>query len=164
MAITGSSRSRLVFVVGGLAAVVGLVGCKSSGTSSTESAAPTVVTVAPGPTIAPAPPVSAPRVSPPTVAPAPAKAASSSASLPEYRPSTVISEAGEHTQLSSTDDVSKVNAFYAAALAKNGWKMTSQTVTSRSGNFIAKRSGHGATVAIASTGSGASISISTYPA
>jgi hypothetical protein len=60
--------------------------------------------------------------------------------------------------------VSKVNAFYAAALANNGWKMTSKTVTSRSANFVATRSGQGVTVAIASTGSGASISISTYPA
>jgi hypothetical protein len=76
----------------------------------------------------------------------------------------VVSDVGGHTQLSSQDPVSKVTAFYDAALKSGGWTVISSAETSASTNIVAKRDGHGVTIAISSAGPvGTSISISTYP-
>jgi len=60
--------------------------------------------------------------------------------------------------------VAKVTAYYQQALSQDGWALPSSTKTAASANFVAKRSGAGATVAVNTTGpSGTAISISTYP-
>ena len=101
----------------------------------------------------------------PSSASAPASTAASpstaSGALPNYEPSKVVSQAGGHTQLFSSDSVSKVTAFYDEALKSGGW---STAKTSASTTIVAKRDGYGVTVAIRSAGpAGTSISISTYP-
>ena len=99
-------------------------------------------------------------------APASTAASRSTASgaLPNYEPSKVVSQAGGHTQLFSSDSVSKVTAFYDEALKSGEWSIISSAKTSASTTIVAKRDGHGVTVAISSAGpAGTSISISTYP-
>jgi hypothetical protein len=86
-----------------------------------------------------------------------------SGALAKYQPSTVVSESGGHTQLTSPDDVSKVTAFYQSALQQGGWSISSTAKTASSANFVAHKTGEGVTVAISTMGpSGTSISISTY--
>lgn len=137
----------------------------NNGASPSTTAAPTTSAAAkPATNPPPATPPAAPAA---PAAPAPAPAPSSpttSGAVPSYQPSSVVSEAGGHTQLSSPDGVAKVTAFYEGVLAQNGWSLSSSTKTAASANLIAHRSGRGATVAISTTGpTGTSISISTYP-
>jgi hypothetical protein len=88
---------------------------------------------------------------------------SNTAALPNYQPSTVVSQAGGHTQLTSPDDVSKLTAFYQNALQQGGWSISSSAKTTASTNLIAHRTGQGVTIAISNAGpAGTSISISTY--
>ena len=64
--------------------------------------------------------------------------------------------------LSSTDTAAKVGAFYAAKLPKDGWVAVSKAVTPTSVSFVVKKSGQGASVVVATTGNGSSISISAH--
>jgi hypothetical protein len=148
------------YYLGAIAAVPLALIMGACNSNSGTSASPTTSAPKAAPTTAPpttAPPTTA---APATSAPAPA---ASSATVPIYQPSTVISQATGHTQLSSPDDVAKVTAFYQNALGQGGWSITSNAKTTTSANFVAKRTGQGTTVAISTTGpSGTSISISTY--
>jgi hypothetical protein len=91
------------------------------------------------------------------------EASASSSVLAKYQPSTVVSESGGHTQLTSPDDVSKLTAFYQSALQQGGWSISSTAKTASSANFVAHKTGEGVTVAISTMGpSGTSVSISTY--
>jgi hypothetical protein len=127
-----------------------------------------------------APPTTAPSA-PKTAAPPPSKPVTSvpaatgnspstgggatvnSGLLANYQPSTVVSESGGHTQLTSPDDVSKVTSFYQNALQQGGWSISSTAKTASSANFVAHKTGEGVTVAISTMGpAGTSISISTY--
>jgi hypothetical protein len=129
----------------------------AAGTAAPKSAPSTTPTTA-----ASAPPTTAPTA--PTTAPSPG-GQPSPGTVPIYQPSSVVSQAAGHTQLTSPDDVAKVTAFYQQALSQDGWGLTSTAKTATSANFVAKRSGMGATVAISTTGpTGTSISVSTYPA
>jgi hypothetical protein len=159
-------RKLLLTVVALVTLALAISACGSNGTNSSTSkgAATTTTTQA-------APATSAPTTSSPSTTAAPATTAPSTApttapssgSVPTYQPSTVVSQAAGHTQLTTPDNVAKVTAFYKQALSQNGWTLTSSTTTAASANFVAKRSGMGATVAISTMGpTGTSISISTY--
>ncbi len=131
-----------------LALAAGVGACSSSGGNSA----------------APAASATSAASSPAAPSSAPAPAATAAGALPIYKPSKVVSDVGGHTQLSSQDPVSKVTAFYDAALHSGGWTVISSAETSVSTNIVAKRDGHGVTVAISSAGPvGTSISITTYP-
>jgi hypothetical protein len=139
------------------ALAIGVAACGSSGGGASKSdagsakpASDSASTAAPAPTAAAPAPVSAP------------KAGTQSASIPEYQPSSVISRSPGHVQLSSPDSVTKVGDFYKQALDRGGWHISSDASSPYSVNLVAQRSSEGATVAIASTGRGASISVSDY--
>ncbi|HEX9033350.1 MAG TPA: hypothetical protein VF834_16040, partial [Streptosporangiaceae bacterium] len=92
-----------------------------------------------------------------------ASSPASSGSLPDYTPSTVVSRAMGHVQLTTPDSVRQVTAFYDRALSQGGWSIISASKTTYSTNITATRGHTGTTLAIASAGSlGTSISISTY--
>lgn len=136
---------------------------KGASTAPTQAAPPSSAattsppsTNPPGTTTPPSTPAATP-----TTAPA---AGPNSGNVPIFQPSTVVSQAGGHTQLTSSDGVAKVTAFYKQALSQDGWTLSSSTTTAASANFVARGNGEGATVAISTMGpSGTSISISTYP-
>jgi hypothetical protein len=173
-------RGRWIAVAvaaGGLA--LGAAACSSggggsaSGTSGNGSSATTAPPAPSAPSTA-APSTPAPSTAaPPTTAPAPAapstaapsgSSSSGSDSIPNYQPSTVVSQASGHVQLTSPDSVDKVGSFYSDALSHGGWTVTSHSQSAYSANFVAKRGNQGATVAVTPAGaSGTSISISTYP-
>jgi hypothetical protein len=150
---------------GALVAALALGACgtggSASGPSSTAAPPKTTPTTAPPTTTAPSAPAP-PATAPPTSAPA-APAAAGDA-VPVFQPSTVVSQASGHTQLTSPQGVGTVTAFYENALHQNGWSITSNAKTATSANFVAHKSGQGATVSISTMGpSGTSVSISTYP-
>ena len=146
-------RSGWLYGILATGLMAGVVACSSGSGNSASSAAPATSA---------APSSAAPAAT--SAAASPASSASSAGSaLPDYKPSKVISQAGGHTQLSSTASVSTVTAFYEKALKSGGWTIISTAKTSTSANFVAKRGTHGVTVAISSAGpAGTSISVSTY--
>jgi hypothetical protein len=154
---------RKIALASGVVVALALVmsACGGNGGSTKGAAGPATpkATTSTAPTTAaPASPTTAPATAPAPAAPA------SSGTVPIYQPSSVVSQATGHTQLNSPDAVAKVTAYYQQALGQDGWALTSSNKTAASANFVAKRSGGGATVAISTTGpSGTSISISTYP-
>lgn len=85
-----------------------------------------------------------------------------SGSLPEYRPSSVISKATGHVLLTTSASLAQVTAFYEAELSKGGWTIISSAKTTFSTNITARRDHTGTTLAIVATGPTTSISISTY--
>jgi hypothetical protein len=56
-----------------------------------------------------------------------------------------------------------VSNYYLGVVNTGGWTIVSQSVTQHSGNLTIKRSGQGATISVAPSGSGSLISISAYP-
>ncbi|MFD6228687.1 hypothetical protein ACFWFZ_17645 [Streptomyces sp. NPDC060232] len=75
----------------------------------------------------------------------------------------MTSQVGGSTLLRSDDSVSKVGAFYVDALAREGWTTVSKYQGEYSVNIVAKRGNEGVTVQVSPTGSGTSVSITTYP-
>jgi hypothetical protein len=149
-----------------LAAGLAAAGCTSTArtTSPPASAAGSTAVVSTAPSIASSPPTSAPTPSATSSAQMSAPASGTSNSTDEvawYEPSFVVSQAA-HTLLRTSDDVEKVTNFYDQHLTNGGWTIISKTSSPYSGNFTVRKSGHGATVAISSTGNGSSVSISTY--
>jgi len=142
-------RATWMSAIVAVALAAGVAACGSSGGNS---AAPAAASSSAAPSSASVP------------ASTTASPSTASGALPNYEPSKVVSEAGGHTQLSSSDSVLKVTAFYDEALKSGGWNITSSAKTGASTTIVAKRDGHGVTVAISSAGpAGTSISISTYP-
>jgi hypothetical protein len=99
---------------------------------------------------------------------APASSASASTSesiggIRFYRPSTVVSQTGSSVTLKSPDTVTKVSNFYANLAGTGGWTVLSKSLTPYSGNLNIKKSGQGANIAVYPSGSGAMVTISTYP-
>jgi hypothetical protein len=95
-------------------------------------------------------------------------ATTSQADLPVYQPSAVLSRtdvgSARTDVLLSGDSVEKVSSFYRDALDQGGWTTVSATGTLPwSTNLRAQRDKQGATIQISSTGSGSSISVTTYP-
>jgi hypothetical protein len=83
--------------------------------------------------------------------------------LPDYRPSTIVSESGTTTVLRSPDSVTKVGAFYQSALANGGWDTTSSSMGSFHASFTAHRAGEGVSVSVYPRFGGSGISVSRYP-
>jgi hypothetical protein len=88
---------------------------------------------------------------------------SAAGKLPEYQPSSVVSKTSTSTVLSSSASVTKIGAFYAHALAKGGWQVTSSSAGSYHASFTAHRTGEGASISVYPRSGGSGISISTYP-
>ena len=88
---------------------------------------------------------------------------SATASVPVYKPSTVVSKHGGSIVLTSPDSLTKIGSYYKGVLAKDGWQLRTATVTAGSASFSAHRTGEGATVSVYPSGSGSGISITTYP-
>jgi hypothetical protein len=84
--------------------------------------------------------------------------------IPYYQPSTVHSQTSSSATLSSPDAVTKVSDYYVNVVHKGGWTTVTKSLTTHSGNLTIKRSGQGATIAVAPSGSGTLITINTYPA
>ncbi|MET9885809.1 hypothetical protein ABZZ20_22250 [Streptomyces sp. NPDC006430] len=82
--------------------------------------------------------------------------------IPTYPGATVVSHVGGFTLLHTDDSVSKVGSFYVDALARDGWTTVSKYQGEFSVNLMARRDGKGVTVQVSPTGSGTSISITTY--
>jgi hypothetical protein len=101
----------------------------------------------------------------PTQAP-PAQTASPTARagpLPAYPGAEVTRHLGGTTLLHTDDPVGKVGTFYADTLAKEGWRTVSRYLGDRSADIVAKKGHEGVTVQVSPTGSGTSISITSYP-
>jgi hypothetical protein len=89
----------------------------------------------------------------------------SEAGLPNYQPSTVVSESRGATVLRTSDPIDKVSAYYINLIDTGGWQAVSQTVTGHAANLVVKKSGQGASITISSNPAGPQtlIVISTYP-
>jgi len=83
--------------------------------------------------------------------------------VPDYRPSTVVSDSGTTTVLKSPDSVSKIGAFYRNALANGGWDTTASSTGSLHASFTAHRGHEGVSISVYPRFGGAGISISRYP-
>ena len=81
-----------------------------------------------------------------------------------YQPSTIRSQTSDSAVLTSPDSVTKVSDYYVSVVDTGGWTTVSKSITAYSGNLTIKKSGQGATISVAPSGSGSVISISTYPA
>jgi hypothetical protein len=92
-----------------------------------------------------------------------AEAKGSLKGVPFYQPSTVHSQTDSSATLSSPDPVTKVSNYYVNVVNSGGWTIVSKSLTEHSGNLTIKRSGQGATISVAPSGSGSLISISAYP-
>jgi len=128
-----------------LTAALGVSACGSTATSAPAHTAPATPTA----TSAPASP--------------PASTSESIKGIPFYQPSTVHSKTDTSATLTSPDPVTKVSDYYVKVLDTDGWMTVSKSITPHSGNLTVKKSGQGATISVAPSGSGSLISISTYP-
>jgi hypothetical protein len=105
----------------------------------------------------------APSHAPPAAPTATETARGSVKNIPFYQPSTVHSQTEASATLTSPDPVTKVSDYYVSMANTGGWTIVSKSITSHSGNLTLKRSGQGATIAVAPSGSGSLISINAYP-
>ena len=141
-------------------AAVGLTACAAPG--GTPAATVTVTQTAPA--------GQAPAAGNSTAAaPRPGSSDSSSATgtsatgrLPDYQPSTVVSNSEYSTVLTSPDRVSKIGTFYQNALATGGWHVASSSMGPYHTSFTAYRGHEGASISVYSRWGGSGISISTY--
>jgi hypothetical protein len=90
--------------------------------------------------------------------------ASSTTKLPDYRPSTVVSESGTTMVLTSPDSVAKIGEFYKSALASGGWDTTSSSLGPFHASFTAHRAHEGVSISVYPRSGGSGISVSRYPA
>lgn len=86
-----------------------------------------------------------------------------SAGLPDYQPSKVVSKTSGSTVLESSDSVRTIGEFYADALAKGGWQVTTSSAGSYHASFTAHRGDEGTSISVYPRLGGSGISISTYP-
>jgi hypothetical protein len=137
-ALIGGAVVVVVLLIGGVAAVAVLgAGAISTGTAATSHASGS--------------------------AGAPAGTAATSARLPDYQPSKVVSKTWASTVLESSGSVRTIGEFYAGALAKGGWHVISSSAGPYHASFTAYRGGQGASISVYPRGDGSGISVSTYP-
>jgi hypothetical protein len=137
-ALIGGAVAVVALLIGGVAAVVVLVaGAINTGTAATSQAS--------GP------------------AGAPAVTAATSARLPDYQPSTVVSKTWASTVLESSGSVRTIGECYAGARARGGWHVTSSSAGPYHASFTAYRGDQGASISVYPRGDGSGISVSTYP-
>jgi hypothetical protein len=72
--------------------------------------------------------------------------------LPDYRPSTVVSQSGTTTVLKSPGSVATIGAFYQNALAKGGWDAASSSMGSFHASFTAHRAREGMSISVCPAG------------
>jgi hypothetical protein len=133
-----------------MAALVAVV-CAGCGSSTTTPTTPKTTT----------PAKTTPSTTPRSTIPS--SDSSSSSTLPQYQPSSVVSQATGSLQLTSPSSVQQVTAFYDNAIARGGWTIVSNSKTAYSTNITATRGHVGTTLSVSSTGSGTYISLVTYP-
>jgi hypothetical protein len=83
--------------------------------------------------------------------------------VPLYQPSTTRTRTASSATLTSPDSVTKVSDYYVGVVHKDGWTTVSKSMTAYHGHLTIKKSGLGATISVAPSGSGSLITISTYP-
>jgi hypothetical protein len=136
--LIGGAVAVVALLIGGVVAVVVLVaGAINTGTAATSHASGS--------------------------AGAPAVTAATSARLPDYQPSTVVSKTWASTVLESSGSVRTIGEFYAGALARGGWHVTSSSAGPYHASFTAYRGDQGASISVYPRGDGSGISVSTYP-
>jgi hypothetical protein len=134
-ALIGGAAAVVVLMIAGVATLVVLaVGAANTGTAATSHAS--------GP---------------------PAVTAATSATLPDYQPSKVVSKTSASTVLESSESVRTIGEFYAGALANGGWHVISSSVGSYHASFTAYRGDQGASISVYPQADGSGISVSTYP-
>jgi hypothetical protein len=79
-----------------------------------------------------------------------------------YEPAAVIGDSRHLTLLHSPDSVRDIYEFYAAALERDGWIVTTELISGASATLVARRGPHGATISIINTGTGTAVSIGSY--
>ena len=154
------ARSRIFAAAAAAVTVVGLTACAAPvgapaatpATTVTQAAQASPALAASNPT-APAAPAST------AAALAATAAAPSGDTLPEYKPSTLLSSESDTTVLLSPDSVDKVAAFYENALKSGGWQWHATAKSRWSAHFEATKGSAHAVIQISSTGKGASIAV-----
>ena len=152
--------SRIFAVAAVAVAAVGLSACAAPAGAPAATPATTVTqTAQAGP---------APAASNPTAQAAPANTAAAVAAtaaapagdtLPEYKPSTLLSSGSDTTVVLSPDSVGKVAAFYENALKSGGWQWHATARSRWSAHFEATKGSAHAVIQISSTGTGVSIAV-----
>ncbi|MFJ8198870.1 hypothetical protein [Streptomyces sp. NPDC096152] len=148
-------RKRLLSttVAGAAAGVLALGACSGNPEPAPTTQPPTTTATTPASPTSPASPSS----------PAATPSATASGPVPAYPGATVTTHTDGFTLLHSDDSVRKVGAFYVDTLAREGWRTISKYQGEFSVNVVAQRADEGVTVQVSPTGSGTSISITTYP-
>jgi hypothetical protein len=151
------ARSRIVAAAAVAVAAVGLSACAA------PAAAPAATTVTQTAQAGPAPAASNPtaQAAPANTAAAVAATAAAPAgdTLPEYKPSTLLSSGSDTTVVLSPDSVDKVAAFYENALKSGGWQWHATARSRWSAHFEATKGSAHAVIQISSTGTGVSIAV-----
>ena len=151
------ARSRIVAAAAVAVAAVGLSACAA------PAAAPAATTVTQTAQAGPAPAASNPtaQAAPANTAAAVAATAAAPAgdTLPEYKPSTLLSSGSDTTVVLSPDSVGKVAAFYENALKSGGWQWHATARSRWSAHFEATKGSAHAVIQISSTGTGVSIAV-----
>jgi hypothetical protein len=147
-----------------MAAALLAVGLAACGVSSGSAASPTATVTVSAPT-SQAPAANSPATAPTSPAHDTSAGASTPAaeSLPEYQPAAVVSKSSTSTVLSSPDSVTKIGAFYADVLAKDGWQVISSSAGAYHASFTAALGHQGVSISVYPRFGGSGISISTYP-
>jgi hypothetical protein len=137
-ALIGGAVAVVMLLIGGVVTVVVLaVGAANTGTAATSHVSGS--------------------------AGGPAVTAATSARLPDYQPSKVVSKTSASTVLESSDSVRTIGEFYAGALAKGGWHVISSSVGPYHASFTAYRGDQGASISVYPRWGGSGISVSTHP-
>jgi uncharacterized integral membrane protein len=137
-ALIGGAVAVVVLLIGGVVTLVVLaVGAANTGTIATSHASGS--------------------------AGGPAVTAATSARLPDYQPSNVVSKTSASTVLESSASVRTIGEFYAGALAQGGWHVVSSSIGSYHASFTAYRGDQGASISVYPRWGGSGISVSTYP-
>jgi hypothetical protein len=163
MGITWAAGTRTLASVAVAALVAaGVAACGAAGGGPAASPAKTAAASAPA---SQAPAANTSAATPASSASGtPAKAdASTTGKLPDYHPSTVVSDSGTTAVLKSPDSVTKVGAFYRNALSSGGWDTTASSMGSFHASFTAHRAHEGVSISVYPRFGGSGISISRYP-
>ena len=151
------ARSRIFAAAAVAVVAAGLSACAASGGAPAAMPATTVTQTAQA---SPAPAASSPAAPASTAAAAAGTAAAPSGdTLPEYKPSTLLSSGSDTTVVLSPDSVGKVAAFYENALKSGGWQWHATARSRWSAHFEATKGSAHAVIQISSTGTGASIAV-----
>jgi hypothetical protein len=129
--------------------------------AATATATPPPVATTP---LTPPPTQATSPTPPPQPRAAPTPPAPSTATLPAYQPSRVVSSGHGAAYLVSPDPVGKVSGFYAQVLSKDGWRLVSRNVGSHGAELVGERQAQGAQVQIFSAGHGSTILVASYGA